>query len=179
MTEKRRHPQRRNSLTNIISAASGHIRTSVSTGNRFIILARSLSSRDKFNNNGTNSDGHTTNTDKSVTYSSTRGCPTQKSISFRSAVMRGLAHDRGLFVPDSIPTVSPEELESWRSLSYADLATEVIGKFVQEDEVPRDILAGIVKKSCAAFRSEEVTPLVKVDGHYILVSLRMIFQSIC
>jgi len=149
MTEKRRHPQRRNSLTNIISAASGHIRTSVSTGNRFIILARSLSSRDKFNNNGTNSDGHTTNTDKSVTYSSTRGCPTQKSISFRSAVMRGLAHDRGLFVPDSIPTVSPEELESWRSLSYADLATEVIGKFVQEDEVRRDILAGIVKKSCA------------------------------
>jgi len=168
MTAERRRTQRRNSLTNIISAASGRIRTSVSTGNRFIILARNLSSRTKFDSDGTNSDGHTTNTDKSVTYSSTRGCSTQKSISFRSAVMRGLAHDRGLFVPDSIPTVSPEELESWRGLNYADLATEVIGKFVQEDEVPRDILAGIVKKSCAAFRSEEVTPLVKVDGHYIL-----------
>lgn len=107
-------------------------------------------------------------TAKSITYSSTRGCPTQKSISFRSAVMRGLAHDRGLFVPDSFPTVSPEELESWRGMSYADLATEVIAKFVQEDEVPRDVLAGIVKRSCAAFRSEEVTPLVKVDGHYVL-----------
>ncbi|KAL7530422.1 hypothetical protein ACHAXR_005282, partial [Thalassiosira sp. AJA248-18] len=105
---------------------------------------------------------------KSVTYSSTRGCPTQKSISFRSAVMRGLAHDRGLFVPDSFPTVSPTELESWRGMSYADLATEVIAKFVQEDEVPRDVLADIVKRSCGAFRSEEVTPLVKVDGHYLL-----------
>ena len=55
-------------------------------------------------------------------------------------------------------------------MSYADLATEVIGKFVCDDEVPRDVLAGIVKKSCGAFRSDEVTPLVKVDGHYILVS---------
>jgi threonine synthase len=107
-------------------------------------------------------------TAKSTTYSSTRGCPSQKSISFRDAVMRGLAHDRGLFVPDSFPTVSPEELESWRSLNYADLATNVIGKFVQDDQVPRDVLEDIVKRSCAAFRSEEVTPLIKVDGHYIL-----------
>lgn len=109
---------------------------------------------------------------KSITYSSTRGCPTQKSISFRSAVMRGLAHDRGLFVPDSFPTVSSAELESWRGMSYADLATEVIGKFVKDDEVPREVLRDIVHRSCGAFRSGEVTPLVKVDdGHYVLVSL--------
>lgn len=107
---------------------------------------------------------------KSITYSSTRGCPSQKSISFRTAVMRGLAHDRGLFVPDTFPTVTPEELESWRDLSYADLAVEVIGKFVKDDEVPRDVLEGIVKRSCGAFRSGDVTPLVKVEGHYVLVS---------
>ena len=47
---------------------------------------------------------------------------------------------------------------------------EVIGQFVKDDEVPRDVLAGIVKKSCASFRHEEVTPLVKIDGHYVLVS---------
>jgi threonine synthase len=109
--------------------------------------------------------------EKSITYSSTRGCSSQKSISFRTAVMRGLAHDRGLFVPDSFPTVTPEELESWRNLSYAELATEVIGKFVKDDEVPRDVLERIVKKSCGAFRSGDVTPLVKVEGHYVLVSV--------
>ena len=38
---------------------------------------------------------------KSVTYSSTRGDPSQNGLSFRDVVMRGLAHDRGLFVPDS------------------------------------------------------------------------------
>ncbi|KAL3765023.1 hypothetical protein ACHAW5_004282 [Stephanodiscus triporus] len=105
---------------------------------------------------------------KSVTYSSTRGCPTQRNLSFRAVVMRGLAHDRGLFVPDSIPLISKSELESWRRLSYAELAVEVIGKFVSDDEVPRDVLSDIVKRSCGAFRSEDVTPLVKVDGHYVL-----------
>jgi threonine synthase len=102
----------------------------------------------------------------SVTYSSTRGG--QKSLSFRQVVMAGLAEDKGLYVPDSIPTVAPEELEAWRSLSYSDLAVQVIRKFVDEDEVPLEKLTDIVTRSCAAFRSPEVTPIVNVGGHPIL-----------
>lgn len=104
----------------------------------------------------------------SVTYSSTRGCESQKNLSFRDVVMSGLAHDRGLFVPDSFPTVSKSELESWRSLSYPDLAVEVISKFVEEDQVPKKKLEDIVKRSCAAFRSDDVTPVIEKGGHYIL-----------
>eukprot|EP00559_Dactyliosolen_fragilissimus_P007470 CAMPEP_0184870238 /NCGR_PEP_ID=MMETSP0580-20130426/36887_1 /TAXON_ID=1118495 /ORGANISM="Dactyliosolen fragilissimus" /LENGTH=518 /DNA_ID=CAMNT_0027372219 /DNA_START=51 /DNA_END=1607 /DNA_ORIENTATION=- len=101
-----------------------------------------------------------------ITYSSTRG--TQKNLSFRSVVMQGLAHDRGLFVPDSFPTVTKEELQAWRPLSYSDLAVEVISKFVGEDDVPRANLVDIVKRSCAAFRSDEVTPVIEVNGHHVL-----------
>lgn len=90
-------------------------------------------------------------------------------MSFRDVVMTGLAHDRGLFIPDTLPTVTPEELESWRSLSYADMAVEVIAKFVGEDQVPRVKLEDIVKRSCAAFRSEDVTPVEFVGNHAILV----------
>ena len=107
--------------------------------------------------------------DKSITYSSTRGCPTQANLSFRDVVMRGLSHDRGLFVPDAFPSVTKEEVESWRSLPYHELATNVIGKFVKDDQVPRAKLAEIVEKSCAAFRSEDVTPVIDVGGHMILV----------
>jgi len=82
--------------------------------------------------------------------------------------MTGLAHDRGLFVPDSLPSVSMEELEKWRSFSYPDLAVEVISKFVGEDQVPRAKLQDIVKRSCAAFRKEDVTPVIDVGGHAIL-----------
>ena len=103
----------------------------------------------------------------SVTYSSTRGG--QKNLDFRTVVMQGLAHDRGLFVPDSMPSVTSDELESWRSLSYPDLAVKVISKFVKEDQVPLAKLEDIVKRSCGAFRSPEVTPVVPVGGHYVLV----------
>mmetsp|Transcript_151 Transcript_151/g.191 ORF Transcript_151/g.191 Transcript_151/m.191 type:complete len:516 (-) Transcript_151:175-1722(-) len=104
----------------------------------------------------------------SVTYSSTRGEESQKGLDFRTVVMTGLAHDRGLFVPDTLPEVSKEELESWRSLSYPELAVKVIAKFVKEDQVPLDVLTDIVTRSCGAFRSEDVTPVVEVGGHTIL-----------
>ena len=109
----------------------------------------------------------------SVTYSSTRG--DQKNLDFRTVVMQGLAHDRGLFVPDTMPTVTLEELESWRSLSYPDLSVKVISKFVKDDQVPLDKLNDIFKRSCDAFRSPDVTPVVAVGGHYVLVGNTTIF----
>eukprot|EP00529_Nitzschia_sp_RCC80_P022416 CAMPEP_0113459740 /NCGR_PEP_ID=MMETSP0014_2-20120614/10616_1 /TAXON_ID=2857 /ORGANISM="Nitzschia sp." /LENGTH=480 /DNA_ID=CAMNT_0000351349 /DNA_START=249 /DNA_END=1691 /DNA_ORIENTATION=- /assembly_acc=CAM_ASM_000159 len=102
----------------------------------------------------------------SVTYSSTRGG--QKNLDFRTVVMTGLARDRGLFVPDEIPTVTMEEVESWRSLSFPDVAINVISKFVQDDQVPREKLDDIVRRSCAAFRHDEVTPVIEVAGHQVL-----------
>lgn len=113
-----------------------------------------------------------TTTEKSVTYSSTRGG--QVHLDFRTVVMTGLAHDRGLFVPDEMPTVSLKEIESWRGLPYHELAVHVIRKFVKDDQVPLHKLQDIVKRSCDAFRHEEVTPVVKVGGHYIMVS-RVVF----
>ena len=105
----------------------------------------------------------------SVTYSSTRGG--QSQLDFRSVVMQGLARDKGLFVPDAFPKVSAAELQAWRSLSYPDLAVQVIRKYVQDDQVPLDKLKDIVGRSCAAFRHEDVTPVVQVGGHAVLVSL--------
>lgn len=107
----------------------------------------------------------------SVTYSSTRGG--QTNLDFRTVVIQGLAHDRGLFVPDSFPQVSAAELEEWRQLPYADLAVQVIGKFVQDDQVPRDKLEDIVKRSCAAFSHKDVTPIVDVGGHAVLVRAKL------
>ena len=116
---------------------------------------------------------------ESVTYSSTRGG--QKNLDFRTVVMTGLAHDKGLFVPDSYPSVSAKELAAWQSLSFKDLAVQVIRKFVQEDQVPFEKLVDIVGRSCDAFRSPEVTPIIEVGGHAVLVCivfLRCRFHSL-
>ena len=69
--------------------------------------------------------------------------------------------------PDEIDT---EELESWRGLDFPGVAINVISKFVKDDQVPADKLADIVRRSCAAFRHEEVTPVISVGGHKVLVS---------
>lgn len=121
--------------------------------------------------NGTNTNGVHSNSggsaEKSITYSSTRGG--QTNLDFRTVVMTGLAHDRGLFVPDVLPSVSAEELNAWKTLGFKDLAVEVIRKFVKDDQVPLTKLRDIVSRSCDAFRSKDVTPVVEVGGHAILV----------
>jgi len=65
-------------------------------------------------------------------YISTRGGIAP--IPFKDAVMMGLASDGGLLLPESYPAVSGEQLESWRTLSYPELAFEVISRYV--DDIP-------------------------------------------
>ena len=106
----------------------------------------------------------------SVTYSSTRG--QHNNVSFRDVVMIGLAKDKGLFIPDTIPQVSAEELQLWRTQyhdNYPGLALAILSKFVQDDQVPYEQLQSILQRSCAAFRHSDVTPVVSVGGHSILV----------
>lgn len=117
----------------------------------------------------------TASSESSVTYSSTRG--EQKHFDFRTVVMQGLAHDRGLFVPDTMPSVSKDELEQWRSLSFADLSVAVISKFVKEDQVPANRLRDIVTRSCAAFRHPDVTPVKNVGGHAVLVRIVFMYAT--
>jgi threonine synthase len=97
-------------------------------------------------------------------YISTRGGI--EPIPFKDAVMMGLASDGGLLLPESYPTVTRNQLESWRKLSYPELAFEVISRYV--DDIPADDLKNVITRSYASFTHREVTPLVKQDGLYIL-----------
>ena len=97
-------------------------------------------------------------------YISTRGGI--NPIPFKDAVMMGLASDGGLLLPQSYPVVTREQLESWRGLSYPELAFEVISRFV--DDIPAVDLKNLISRSYATFSHPEVTPVVKQDGVYIL-----------
>ena len=65
-------------------------------------------------------------------YISTRGRAPEQS--FSEILLSGLAADGGLYVPAFYPSVSVAELDAWRPLAYADLASAVIGKFA--DDIP-------------------------------------------
>ena len=54
-----------------------------------------------------------------VLYSSTRGG--EKGVSASQAILKGLACDGGLFVPNAIP-VMEGNLSDWKELGYKELA---------------------------------------------------------
>ena len=97
-------------------------------------------------------------------YISTRGGI--QPISFKDAVMMGLATDGGLLLPEAYPQISPEQLDAWRKLSYPQLAFQVISRFV--GDIPANDLQAIIERSYATFTHPEVTPVIHQDGVYIL-----------
>ncbi len=74
-------------------------------------------------------------------YSTNLGAP---PVGFADALLRGQAPDRGLYMPESIPTLDREEILSFSSMPYADIATQVIWKFLQ-GEIPYETLARLTK----------------------------------
>ncbi|WP_250533915.1 threonine synthase [Caballeronia sp. AZ10_KS36] len=101
-----------------------------------------------------------------MNYISTRGAGTGERHTFSDILLGGLAKDGGLYLPAEYPRVSADELARWRTLSYADLAFEVLSKF--SDDIPADDLRSLTRKTYTAqvysnVRHEEsasqITPL--------------------
>ena len=97
-------------------------------------------------------------------YISTRGCI--QPVAFKDAVMMGLATDGGLLLPETYPQINRQLLEEWRTLSYQQLAFQIISRFV--DDIPVADLENLINSSYATFSHPEITPVVKQDGVYIL-----------
>ncbi len=86
---------------------------------------------------------------------STRG--KSPSVTAAEAIRRGLAPDGGLYVPDSLPAFSPEELEELLVLPYAELSAAVLERFLPG--FSREELLEYTKKAYASFDDDAVVPL--------------------
>nr|CRH07305.1 Threonine synthase [Candidatus Magnetococcus massalia] len=98
-------------------------------------------------------------------YISTRGGVSP--ITFSEAVMMGLATDGGLLIPEKLPTIDTETLRRWATLSYQELAYEVMHPFVA-GEIPDAELRQLVDNAYASFDHDEITPVVKLGEQHIL-----------
>ena len=79
-------------------------------------------------------------------YISTRGeAPPQN---FLQILLGGLAPDGGLYLPESYPEISHDELVSWKNLDYRQLAFAVLSKFATD--IPADDLRAIINKTYTA-----------------------------
>lgn len=73
-------------------------------------------------------------------YSTNKNTP---EVTLREAVIKGLAADNGLFMPERINKFNQEFFESIEELSFQEIAFEVASKFFGED-VPEENLRAIV-----------------------------------
>lgn len=71
-------------------------------------------------------------------YLSTRG--QAAGPEFCDILLGGLAPDGGLYLPESYPQITRAELDAWRQLSYAELAFQILSKFIT-DIPPADLKA--------------------------------------
>ncbi|KKZ61428.1 threonine synthase [[Emmonsia] crescens] len=94
-------------------------------------------------------------------YLSTRG--SSYGLSFEDVVLKGLAPDGGLFIPEAIPQL-PEGWETkWRDYTFQQLAFEILSLYISPSEIPPEDLKDIINRSYSTFRSPDITPLVPLD----------------
>jgi len=70
--------------------------------------------------------------------------PFKGKVSFREALLQGQAPDEGLFMPDRIPVLKPEEIRALKGRPYTDAAL-LVGRAFLRDEIGKDELRRIVE----------------------------------
>jgi threonine synthase len=86
-------------------------------------------------------------------------------VSFRKALLKGLAPDAGLYMPLHLPRFNSVELEAVSDMTYPELATEIIGRIIGK-EISRDDLRNI----CNEIYTFTI-PLEHVSGKNYLMHL--------
>lgn len=82
-----------------------------------------------------------------------------KPVDFETAILDGFAIDGGLYVPETLPKVTEDQLKKWKNLSYIQLAFEVLSLFIDRSIVSEDELKKILQTAYEPFEKQEIIPL--------------------
>ncbi|TJZ78806.1 threonine synthase [Chitiniphilus eburneus] len=111
-----------------------------------------------------------------MNYISTRGGMAPQR--FSDILLGGLAPDGGLAIAERYPRFSLDELQSLASLSYPELAFQVISRFV--DDIPADQLKALIDRTYTAkvychgrdpAQANQITPVVRLDDTLFIQEL--------
>lgn len=99
-----------------------------------------------------------------VLYKSTRGQGEEVTASM--AILQGLSHDGGLYVPTQIPALDAD-MKELSNMTYQELAYYVMSKFLT-DFTEEELKSCIEKAYDSKFDVKEIAPLAEADGAYYL-----------
>lgn len=99
-------------------------------------------------------------------YVSTRGQAPE--LTFEEAMLTGLARDGGLYVPETIPSFSVDDIAAMANLPYEEIAYRVMRPFVG-DSFDDATFRAIIDRAYAGFKHDARAPLVQLnEGHFLM-----------
>ncbi|MDD7051501.1 MAG: threonine synthase [Lachnospiraceae bacterium] len=97
-------------------------------------------------------------------YKSTRGG--EEKVTASQAILKGLACDGGLFVPENIPQFTTE-LKAWKDYGYKQVAYEVMSLYLT-DFTQEELMECIERAYDDKFDTSAIAPIVEADGAFYL-----------
>ena len=101
-------------------------------------------------------------------YISTRG--TAPVLSFEEAMLTGLARDGGLYVPETIPTLDPDQIAAMAGQSYEEVAFTVMRPFIGDTFTDAEFRA-LIAAAYGGFGHAARAPLVQLAPNHFLLEL--------
>ena len=101
-------------------------------------------------------------------YISTRG--QAPALTFEDTMLTGLAPDGGLYVPETIPTLSAEEITAFAGLSYDDIAFRVMRPFIGDAFTDAEF-GDLIARAYRNFGHDARAPLVQLGPNHFLLEL--------
>ena len=101
-------------------------------------------------------------------YISTRGAA--PILNFEEAMLSGLARDGGLYVPETIPTLSTDQIAGLAGQRYEDIAFHVMRPFIG-DTFTDEEFRGIIERAYQGFGHDARAPLVQLGANHFLCEL--------
>jgi threonine synthase len=84
---------------------------------------------------------------------------------FREALLRGIAPDGGLYLPAELPALERKELESWRGLSFRDVAVRLSLRLLHK-EFAEETIERLVGEALSF-----PVPTVQIENGYLVTEL--------
>ncbi len=94
-------------------------------------------------------------------------------VDFETAILDGFASDGGLYVPTYLPTITMEQLQGWKDLSYIELAFEILSLFIDNTCISATELTKLLQTAYASFEKDTIIPIhqLKSDKNLYIMEL--------
>lgn len=102
-----------------------------------------------------------------MNYRSTRD--TNLSLTAAETIARGLSHEGGLFVPESVPQIDAEFLTQLRTMNYAERSAAVMKLYLSD--FTTEELSAYTKAAYANFYTENAAPVHRLDENTSFMEL--------